>query len=645
MSIINIEKDKCVGCNACVRICPAGDANIARINDEGELKIVVDDMKCIKCGACIKACSHQARYFNDDISRFLKDLQEGEEIAVIVAPSVKIAFDGNWRHALQWLRNKGVKGIYDVSYGADICTWAHLRYIERHPEAKVISQPCAAVVNYIQMHKPELIKWLSPIQSPMSCEAIYMRKVLGYRGKIAALSPCIAKIDEFHETGLIDYNVTMEHLKDYFDDNHIELPKIKIYSEFEFDERPGLEGAIYSKPGGLMTNLLIHKPDMQIITSEGIEKLYRDLDIYAEQNERVRPTVFDVLNCENGCNGGPATGVNYQRFQMNDIMHHVEQYTRKVRKQNVTKKGVDKQFAEFDKLLELNDFMREYKVKNSNKIEVTEEQIDKAFKALEKYTDKERHFDCHSCGFKSCREMAIAIARGINEKQNCHNYMMNAIRKERQKVAAINQEVISMNHELSSVFSELAANIDQVRKEASMISEVSVTSSNEMKGVASRMDELNELNQSISQAMDNINLSIMKYNEMTKDVEKIAGRINLLALNASIEAARVGEEGKGFAVVASNIQKLSDNSKKAVGSAQENDASIHKAIEDVNQIIQDSHVKTKKLLDDLNIAIQDVKKSTDKTVNIQQSMDVVNKIANSVQEVICKTENILGKDR
>ena len=200
MSTICVDVEKCVGCNACVRECPVLDANVARMDKEGRLRIAIDEERCIKCGSCISVCTHGARSFLDDTDAFLNDVKAGKEIVVIVAPAIKIAFEGNWRHALQWLRNYGVKKIYDVSYGADICTWAHLRYLEQHSGKKVISQPCAAVVNYIQKHQTKLLSGLSPIHSPMCCLAVYLRKVKGYRGKIAALSPCIAKKDEFQET-------------------------------------------------------------------------------------------------------------------------------------------------------------------------------------------------------------------------------------------------------------------------------------------------------------------------------------------------------------------------------------------------------------------------------------------------------------
>lgn len=189
---------------------------------------------------------------------------------------------------------------------------------------------------------------------------------------------------------------------------------------------------------------------------------------------------------------------------------------------------------------------------------------------------------------------------------------------------------------------ELAQNIDIVRSEAESIRNVGARSSDDMQNVSNHMNDLKQLNQKIIDAMGNINESVGKYNAMTHDVEKIAGKINLLSLNAAIEAARAGEAGRGFAVVASNIRELSESSKSSVGSARENDEAIQVAFDDINIVVDKFETTIGELLAAVEEAIVGAKQTSENSEHIKLSMDKVSLIADRVQEVIQETNNILN---
>ena len=206
--------DKCVGCNKCIRACGCDGANIA-VTKNGISRISVDATKCIGCGACIDACQHHARSFYDDTKRFFADLRNGKNISILLAPSFKANYPDEYERVLGGLKSLGVRHIYSISFGADITTWGYLNYINKYNYLGGISQPCPAVVGYVERYIPELIPKLFPIHSPMMCGAIYVKKYLHNDDALAFISPCIAKkmeIDDPNTGGYVSYNVTFDHL-------------------------------------------------------------------------------------------------------------------------------------------------------------------------------------------------------------------------------------------------------------------------------------------------------------------------------------------------------------------------------------------------------------------------------------------------
>jgi iron only hydrogenase large subunit-like protein len=411
-------KDNCVGCNLCIAKCPCDEANIAVV-EGGKNKVYVDDSKCIACGECLRSCPHDARSFNDDTERFMADLKSGKEISLIVAPALRCNVP-EWEKLLGYLKSKGVKALYDTSYGADICTWAYLQYITKNKVEGLISQPCPAIVNYIERYVPELMYRLAPVQSPAMCTAVYMKKYKNIGGAYAFLSPCVAKQDEFKDNnsgGLVGYNVTFKKLLERLAADGVDYKKS---APAGYDNEAHGLGSVYSSPGGLKVNVEQHVKGKWIFQKEGQPHASHFLHDYAKERGD-NPFLVDILSCEGGCNIG--TGA----CRAADDGYHTSKAMHKVAKKAKEKPD----FAKFDKELKLEDFLRKYTPKKITQIFVDKYELEQSFNKMLKPSAEYRTKDCRACGYSHCQKMAVAIAKGINHVGNCADYLRFALEKEK----------------------------------------------------------------------------------------------------------------------------------------------------------------------------------------------------------------------
>ena len=626
--MIRIDPAKCVGCNACIRACPVNDANKSETID-GRIVIAINDKNCIHCGECTKACIHDARFYDDDTEAFFSDLSRGKKITVLVAPAVRIAFRDNWKSVLQFVRKSGADKVYDVSFGADICTYMHLKAVKEKKVGKIISQPCAALTDYILKYKHELIPYLSPVHSPISCGAVYVKKYCHDNNDIAVLSPCIAKKIEFEDTGLVKYNVTFAELKKYIENNKISLND----NRFEFDGLPAYSGAIYPMPGGLKECLKAIEPNLNVINSEGVPEVYHLLDKYLSVPESARPDVFDVLSCDSGCTVGPGVPSKYSFFEIMSIMKGIEKDSfDRQKKQTVLNKN--KQFSNFNSKLRLEDFLRQYTPKHVDTVKITEADINEAFHSLKKETDEERHFDCKACGYSSCREMAVAVAKGLNIRKNCHQYSVKRAAIEHEKTLLANENILAANKALHGLTDGLNEGITTVSEYTDRIVKESGDNKIRIESVKEIVDKLQSLSTEMTANIEQITRINEEYNSSSKLIQDIALQIKMLSLNASIEAARAGEAGKGFAVVADEVGTLADKTQLATKNFVE-------SYENVSTETSNVHSNIGSVIEEMNELVEtlsELQKSVEYTGETGASID---SLVSEIQEISTKITNVM----
>ncbi|MBM7855681.1 Na+-translocating ferredoxin:NAD+ oxidoreductase RNF subunit RnfB [Desulfohalotomaculum tongense] len=596
--IVYTEKEKCKECSACLQVCET--KSIAFNNGVGE----VIKESCINCGLCTTVCSKGAKKYIKGVEN-VKQLLKRDRCAIVLAPSYVIVAEKKYHCTPEQfcaaLKKLGFKLVYESAFGADVVTKVYLDYIDKQIKTKgkenthVITSPCPSLMNYIEKHTPELIDEFAPILSPMAAQAVLARHWNQGSISIVGASPCVAKKSELldEKLGLFDEVLTFEELIELIDERKI-TPA--VLNETEFDGIQAFYGAGFPISGGLTKTLELFSDALQInpigsdvLIIEGESRTIEFLNHMAGRKKagslKGYPTLIDILYCE-GCIVGKAMGVECDLLEAKGIVAgYTQKRFEKAQRQGLLRKYKDYkvlvkntvQAPEFQKwvqtveeLISSNKFTRTWENRLCHKKIPSESEIKAILEQDGKFT-KEDELNCRACGYRTCRERAMAVYNGENTPGGCIIYQKEWAQKMRDEAEKTNKVLLENTESLITVIDEIATGN---QSNAEMSTKL-------LNYVESQAEEIKQLRNKLA--------SIIKifdyFTEITNSISEITGQTKLLSFNAQIEAARAGEAGRGFAVVAEEVGKLSEDTSEKLKNVEDYRRNVAAIQAELNQLI------------------------------------------------------------
>lgn len=179
-----------------------------------------------------------------------------------------------------------------------------------------------------------------------------------------------------------------------------------------------------------------------------------------------------------------------------------------------------------------------------------------------------------------------------------------------------------------SNINQVSGQFEQVKKAISQTVEETQNKVEELKYSSMQVEKSYR---DMEQTFGQLQLAVKNIQQCMKKIISIADETNILAINASIEAARAGKDGKGFAVVASKVKELAEGIKSLAN--------------EVDTGIQDVENGTNRLNDSISISEQALDKNISIVDDAYKSFHKITETAESTSAVQSEISNVIDASR
>ncbi len=388
-----IDPELCVACLACVRVCPS---DAVAVEDQ---KVWIVDEACMRVGLCLPACPHEAIIAVGDATRALEFTLSQKAVLILSVESAAWFYPATPEQVVNACYAAGFGVVHRGVLGDELVA---KQYLDLWGEegwgtgGTIIRSTCPVIVETIKNQYPELIPYLAPVATPIEAEARYLKALYGEDTPIVYTGVCLTEGGDD-----VDAAITLAELEGIFKKRGVRVQDQPLF----FNRIPEERRRYWSTAGGMPLELLKEERQSsrrfrKVRGLGALEGIARAVAV-----DRIDLGFVDILPCE-GCLDHPLLGPKEELFRRRVIVGATEPPR-----------------APGPVLIE------GIAVEVGSAFEIEANGVGPTITAVEEILDQiglapnGRNWDSGACGYETCREFAVAAAKGRTTLKSCPRYL------------------------------------------------------------------------------------------------------------------------------------------------------------------------------------------------------------------------------